>query len=527
MPELSSQIVAVTVFADRARVTRRGKAAVSPGVQRVEFANLPTTLSTESLRVAARGNVKSKLLGVEARKAFLSEAPAGQVRDVENRLQELEEEDHVRVDRAATLSKQLAHLDGLADATQTFARGLATGTTTVDAQANLLAFIARERNEIQTGLRQVAGERRDLGREIEKTRNELAQIKNFRPRERYTVAVEIEAEAAGELELDLIYVLPRARWTPLYDVRLLDGVLEVTYLGEVTQSTGEDWPDVALTLSTARPATATTLPKLEPWHLSSANTEIMRAMAVPASAPTMKKARLSRAAEALPAEAPVPLLEELEAEASVAQVERRDAAVSFRIAGSVDVPSDNSPRKGTISIFRLPPKFDYLTVPKLAGAFYRRAKFTNSSDCTLLPGRAQLFVGDDYLGSSDLELMVAGQEVRLFFGTDDRLRVERALVQRDVSKKLMSGRRRIHLAYEIRVWNHTDAPQSITVVDQIPVAQHEDIKIVQGEMDPKPTRGDDLNRLFWIFDLAANGKQRIRFDFAIEYPPTMALQGLV
>ena len=89
------------------------------------------------------------------------------------------------------------------------------------------------------------------------------------------------------------------------------------------------------------------------------------------------------------------------------------------------------------------------------------------------------------------------------------------------------GRRRVHLAYEIRVFNHTAAPQAVTVIDQLPVAQHEDIKIVQGEIEPKPARGDDLNRLFWKFDLPAGGRQRIRFDFAIEYPPNLPVHGLV
>ncbi len=63
-------------------------------------------------------------------------------------------------------------------------------------------------------------------------------------------------------------------------------------------------------------------------------------------------------------------------------------------------------------------------------------------------------------------------------------------------------------------------------LDQLPVAQHEDIKIVQGEIEPKPARGDDLNRLFWKFDLPAGGQQRIRFDFAIEFPPSLLVQGL-
>jgi uncharacterized protein (TIGR02231 family) len=524
MPELLSQIVAVTVFPDRARVTRRGQAAVTAGVQRLEVSNLPAGLLPESVRVAARGTVRAKLLGVDARKTFLREVPEARVRDLETRLQALEDEDKTWADRAETLAKQLTHLDGLADATGTFARGLATGTASVESQAALLAFLARERGETQAAVRQISAERRRLSRDLEQVRNELQQLRNARPRERYAVAVEVEADAAGELELDLIYLLPGAKWTPIYDIRLLDGALEITYLGEVTQTTGEDWTGVTLTLSTARPAQTSSLPTLKPWYVSGQAPAPEAAMrsSLPAEDRKMR-AMWTGAAETLAASAAP---EAVEAEVGVARVEQTESSVTFQIAGTVDVPSDNSPRKATVGIFRLPPKFDYVTVPKLAESVYRRALVTNASPYPLLPGRAQLFVGEDFLGTANLGLIVPNQEVELFFGTDDRMRVERALVQRDVSKKLMSGRRRVHYAYEIRFFNHTPAPQNLTVVDQIPVAQHEDIKVVLGEVEPRATRGDDLNRLIWKFQLPAGGKDRIRFDFAVEYPPNLRVYGL-
>jgi hypothetical protein len=70
------------------------------------------------------------------------------------------------------------------------------------------------------------------------------------PRARYTATVEIEVSAPGTLEIEVSYLLDDARWKPLYDIRLVDGELEVTYLGQINQSTGEDWQGITLTLST-------------------------------------------------------------------------------------------------------------------------------------------------------------------------------------------------------------------------------------------------------------------------------------
>src|SRR5204863_315994 len=82
---------------------------------------------------AARATARATVLGVDVRRTFFSATPAGRVRAIEERIEALEEEDRTLVDRADTLARRLAHLDGIAAETRTFAAGLATGRATVDA----------------------------------------------------------------------------------------------------------------------------------------------------------------------------------------------------------------------------------------------------------------------------------------------------------------------------------------------------------------------------------------------------------
>ncbi|HEY0093401.1 MAG TPA: mucoidy inhibitor MuiA family protein [Archangium sp.] len=60
-----------------------------------------------------------------------------------------------------------------------------------------------------------------------------------------------------------------ARWFPAYELRLEPEAnrVQVAFSGRVSQQTGEDWEDAALTLSTAIPATATTAPELPTWKI--------------------------------------------------------------------------------------------------------------------------------------------------------------------------------------------------------------------------------------------------------------------
>ena len=72
---------------------------------------------------------------------------------------------------------------------------------------------------------------------------------------------DLEASAATRAEVELSYHVPGASWRPLYDLALEGERLAVTYLAEVTQQTGEDWPAVELVLSTTRRGSHQTLPR--------------------------------------------------------------------------------------------------------------------------------------------------------------------------------------------------------------------------------------------------------------------------
>jgi uncharacterized protein (TIGR02231 family) len=270
MTPLPSHIVEVVVFPDRARVTRRGTIALEAGLQRIEFADLPLAVQTDSLRAAGRGSASAVLLGVEAQRVFYSETPTEAIRELERQIDELQQQDRALLDQQAAAEVRLGFAKNLADkATEQLARGLAFGRADITQSSTLIDFVQQQIDRAQATLREVQQQRRDLAQQIEKLTNELNQRRAERPRERLTAVIEIEVKQAGDLTLDLTYVIGNAGWAALYDVRLSEGNtprLQLTYLGQVTQRTGEDWTDVSLTLSTARPSLTTVQPELSPVH---------------------------------------------------------------------------------------------------------------------------------------------------------------------------------------------------------------------------------------------------------------------
>jgi uncharacterized protein (TIGR02231 family) len=221
------------------------------------------------------------------------------------------------------------------------------------------------------------------------------------------------------------------------------------------------------------------------------------------------------------------VLEEVAAEQVEARVDASGAAVTYHISGPVSIPPDGTAHKATIARFSLEPRLDYLSAPKLAQAAYRRAQTSNASAYTLLPGVANLFAGDEFIGETHLDLVAPQGEIELYLGVDDRLKVERELKRREVDKRLIGGKRVLHFGYEIKAENMLPFPAKLSLHDQIPVARHEEIKVRLEMVEPKPKEHSELNELVWELTLASQEKKHIRFDFSVESPPGMEISGIV
>lgn len=522
---METQITAVTVFPDRARVTRSGQVDLQPGLHRVEVRDLPMTLLPDSLRASGRGTARARLLGVSVRVEHYVETPAEAVRDLEARLLAAQDAGAGLAARAGVLEKEQKHLDGLGAQSEMFARGLALRGQRPEEQGAVFDFLRARQDQIGQDLLALAREKRENDKLVDQLKRQLQAAQSARPRQRYTATVELEVTAPGALTVELVYVVMGARWEPLYDLRLNGAALDVTYLAQVAQNTGEDWRDVALALSTAQPALALTLPELQPWYVRPAPPILPQAPPA-AGAPKRAMMRATAVAEdavSFAAAAPAPLAE-LAVEA--AEVSEAGAALTYSLAGRADIPGDNEPRKVTVAVFPLKPDVDYVTAPKLQAACYRRAKVRNESPYTLLPGSVQLFEGDEYLGATRLPSTAPDQEVELFLGADERLRVKRELAARDVDKTLIGDKRRIRYAYMIEVENLRDAAQNVLVRDQLPVSRDEQIKVRLDGADPKPAEHSDLNLLEWKLALGKGEKIKLRFDFTVEYPRALDVIGL-
>jgi uncharacterized protein (TIGR02231 family) len=530
---MEAPITAVTVFTDGARVQRTGTVSVEAGRQTVLVGDLPASLDPASVRVTARGSDLA-LLNVEVRHGYTADPLREQVtrlRDAAEQgrdaVQALDDEDTAEEARL----KFLGHLS-VAAATA-LARAVGFGRAGHDELTSMAGHLSADTAEALGRRRDIGVRRRAARRELEAAERRLseAEERSGQPTAFSSVAATLEAGAAGPAEVEVSYHVAGASWRPLYDLTLNGERLAVSYLAEVTQQTGEDWPAVELVLSTTRRGRHQVLPELDPWYVRRAQ-------------PLMARAGRSRASVRATSGGPVPppmlppqmaapglLVAGAASEAAMLSAEPVDAAeayagVAYRVQRPLAVPADGGPQKTSIARFELDAKLDHLTIPVLAPEAYLRATATNTSSLLLLPGTARVFHGTQFTGETVLETVAAGEEIELQLGVDDQVRVERVLRRRSTGKAVIGGTRTIDIGYEITVENHRRGPARVTVKDRVPVSADGDIKVRLREASPAPAEQTDLGELTWELRLDDGKAASIRYRFTVEHPAQVTVTGL-
>ncbi|MBD2385549.1 mucoidy inhibitor MuiA family protein [Cylindrospermum sp. FACHB-282] len=527
---VQSQIVAVTVYADKALVTRRGVVSLTGLERELVITPLPLTVETESVRVSGTGTVGVRLLGVSSVSLYTTEPTAEGVAQLTRQIQQLEAEKLHLQAQIQALALQSSFIAGLREKTeQPFAQSLARKNISLSETLDFLNFVGSQYSEYAIASGEYKSQQQELDKQLQVLRTALQKIQTPNIQESLSLIVAVEVSGVGEFDLEVSYVVNRASWSPLYDLRVdsIRDIVHLSYLAEVTQSTGEDWLGVALTLSTAKPGLGTLPPKLVPWYISTPQPSIGRrreVMLPPAAAMMARSAppgEGSWEAEEEPAE-----VNFIPAEIVVAEVAKEGGVVTFKLNSGGNIKSDGTPHKTTIFNDDYPCNFEYVAMPRLVSFAYLQAKVKNSPNgATLLPGKANIFRDNTFVGTTELENIAPGQEFKLNLGIDEGLKIERNLVERQVDKKLMSKQRRITYGYRLIITNLLNLETHLKLTEQLPVSRNEEIKVRLNQSNPQ-IQLSEMGILAWGLTLPPQEKREIYYQFTVEHPPELTVVGL-
>ena len=311
----------------------------------------------------------------------------------------------------------------------------------------------------------------------------------------------------------------------------------------VRQVTGEDWDGVALTLSSARPSTAARLPELATWTVDFAglgNDVVMLAnakssaqqQAVPYgfAANRMLQAQPSVVNASADAAAPAFAQPQGVAESAMQMAEIRSLgpAATFIVPAKASIPSDNQPHRSAISVQTLKGEWTYVTTPKLVPSAFLKTRVTNTSGGPLLGGDINTFLGNNFIGKSNIGLVAANATFDLFLGVDENIKVTRTEgVKKEEVGGIISRQQLYKRSFTIEVQNFKPTEAAFKLRDQLPVSKNGKIAVVVNKAEPAfKSRDEDPGEVTWEFKLKPQEKQKIAVEYEIDAPYDQPVAGI-
>jgi uncharacterized protein (TIGR02231 family) len=514
--EATSAVDAVTVYPDGASVTRAIAVDLPGGDNTLVIKDFPLTLDPSSLRVEGEAGAKLTIGAIDTRPPRA--APPVNLSELDQRIEALKDE---RANLQGAISAATARRKFAERFAETSPAGIGEkgeARPIADWRA-AFAAVAEEVASADAAIRDAERKQRDIDREIARLESDRA----IKPPSKLEVRIDLAAAAATKATLRVTYAVRAARWTPLYDARLDTGAkdrkpaLELVRRAEITQTSGEDWPNIALSVSTVRSARGGKAPELNSLIVQyplpprpAAPAGVVDNVRPPAQSRAMSKAFDQPA-------------EREKADEQQAAAEVGGFQVVFRIPGRVSVGASEGAKSLRVSTASIAPDLAVRSVPVIDPTAFLEASFTQSEDAPLLPGRVAIYRDGVFIGRGHMAAAGKDETVRLGFGADDKVKVERSVVKRNEGSAglILTTSKTDERSFKTVIRNGHDFPIRIAIEDQLPVSENEDIQV---EMLPSTTPPAATNLrdrrgvLEWAFEAKAGEVRDIAFAWRVRWP---------
>ncbi|WP_341367852.1 mucoidy inhibitor MuiA family protein [Yoonia sp. BS5-3] len=523
----------VTIYPGLAEISRLITLDLPAGSHDIIVPGLPQTLATEGLRLSAPQSVQVGAISLSRDRLPVTPdqtTPAVQAaKDEVTRLEEALRQRDVTIEeirlRVLAAEEQIAFLQSLSQAS-------AGDTLSAGAVADIRA-LAQMVGEETLAVRQAAftAEQEALAA-MRAREDDVTALNDARQALAALIAPETEGSvltftvntaAPGEVVIDVSTLESYANWSPVYDMRLTTGdtaALDIDRAVVVSQQTGQDWLNVNLILSTARPGEQIAPSDVwAPLRRIISEEELAREQQQVMLADQVMTRSFAGGVSEMAMEAPAPAI--------VAQADFSGATVTYRYPGRVDIRNGVDDLRLPLDQLSLEADIWAEAVPSRDDIAYRVAEFTNTTDEILLPGQALLFADGTMIGFSHLPLLAAGADQKMGFGPLDGLRLTRSTPRKSEGETgVFSSANQLTEQAQMTVENLTGRDWRVLLRDAVPYSEQDDLEVELNASPAVTQRNPDGQRgiLEWDLNVGAGETAEIGFDYTLTWPTGYVLQ---
>lgn len=522
------KICEVTVYDNQALVTRRGKIRLDGGQQEIAIANLPLTVHADSVTARCLGNSEVQLLAVRTERIFANESLQHKNNQILGKIRQLEEQKRHLEDQINSVQLQQIFIQNLSEkSVDRFTNNLASEPLNLTEVQELLNFLGDSYKNYAQSITENEKQLTEIEKRLELLHQQFRQLQQPISKQIHSsvsIVITLETAVPRNCELEITYLVSQVNWTPFYDLRSTSDrkQINLTCLAEIKQKTGEDWTDVNLTLSTAKPTLVTQPLKLEPWYITGSKV----------AACSQKNLQTNddfADLEALLAEENDTARKQdfLRLQKLVDRTTKSTGVVTFNLDKNYTILSDGTPHKVTVFNKDLLCPTEYVAIPRQMSFAYLEATVTNNTSLTFLPGKANIFFDNALIGTTELENIAPEQEFKLNLGIDQSLKIEQDLVERNI--ELIGNYRRTTFGYKLTVLNLKTEKVKLRLIVQLPVSRDEKVKVRLLSTKPEIHLGE-MGQLEWLLNLKAKGKRQVKqeiyYQFTIEHSTEITVESL-
>ena len=596
---IASTAKEVVLYPQGAQVMRVAKAELKKGKNEIVVANLSPFMNSSSIQVTGNGNYT--IASVSHKYNFLEEEQKkNQLTNLKARIDSLENEINIQ---NAYLTVAVEQKNMLLK-NQSIG-GASIGVKTLDLK-EAIEFHKQKMTESELEKVKINSKIAALTILKDKLDKQALSTKSLSTKTTSDIVITINSNETINTDLKISYFVSEAKWLPYYDVKVknINTPIDFSYKAKISQSTGEEWKDVLLTLSTSEPQLGGQKPYLLKWNLrlndysnnydrpkfdvsglpqynfvqgkvTDDNGEPLIGVNVNAKGTTVgavtdidgnyaleipngakmlvfsyvgysnvEKPIASSVVNAVLIEDQMKLEEVVVTSSKFMKREKKSSSYSYsdalngKISGTnaveteesytpIDVNfniktpytilSDGKINSVDINSYDVPASYKYYAIPKLDKSAFLTALLTNWTNLNLLPGEANLYFENTYVGKSVINPDITEDTLEISLGRDKNVIVKRELVKDFSKKQFIGGNRIINKAWEISVKNNKKQPIEIILQDQFPISTQKEISVEQIEKS-NAELDQETGLLKWKLFVEPTVEKKVQLKYSVKYP---------
>lgn len=511
----STPVDAVRFYDQGARVERPMSLDVAPGRHQLTIRDLSGQLDLDSLQLLGLPD-SIRVLEVSPAGRLIKDNPSPRIRELETAIEEASRRIRDEQDALNVLQREASRLNVYQEMAR---RALSERTLRVEYEEGdlkaTLTFLRERRDALQSRQRVHDAALRDLREQI----NELHRnLQEEQPGQRRVTDVRVIVEATENWRgsARLAYVVQDARWEPVYEARGRDDGLNLMVGARVTQNSGEDWKNVTLTFSTARPSLGAQAPGLgrQPLNFFTVDPdrEIQLGM-------IMRNAALAEEVAASPQKvAP--------AGDGGSRVEQAGVNVVLAAEGRASISTGQRPSRVDILDYELASDVEWVCVPRLNPRVFKRLTAKNTTGHPLIAGETHLFHEGRFLGYATLKHRGIDEALNLSLGQDASMKVRRTRNDqrtKNFKEGTFSKTKTGTVSWTIELKNEGPESRTVTVMDHVPVSEVEGVEVELTDATTRPRTMRDDGIMSWQVTLEPGQSREIVVEYEMTVPGGMSM----